>query len=237
MKNQRLVFPIALIGILGVLLSLAGAPQGAKPTPLAFGAGTSINATTFLVAGDSITAAGSHTVSSGHSGDASWIHYVNPESEPASLSWVGGWAMGGAQTGDMRAALHHASANALVLVAGTNDLAHQIGFAEIAANLQAISDIVATDVVLLSSVPPRDDAAIQTTKYNAFLRGLATDRGWLFVDGAAGLRTSEGTFKPGLSEDGVHPTIAGAQILGQAIGDALRNIPAQASGPFEAPNA
>ena len=237
MKNQRLVLPLALIGILGVILSLAGTPQGSSPIPLAFGAGTGINATTFLVSGDSITAAGSRTVSSGQSGEASWIRYVNPESGPASLSWVGGWAMGGAQTGDMRGALHHASANALVIVAGTNDLAHKIGFAEIAENLQAISDIVATDVVLLSSVPPRDDAAIQTTKYNDFLRGLATDRGWLFVDAAAGLRTSEGTFKPGLSDDGIHPSITGAQILGQAIGEALKNIPAQASGPHEAPNA
>lgn len=237
MKNQRLVFSIALIGTLGVILSLVGAPQGPKPTVLALGTGISLSATTFLVAGDSITAAGSHTVSSGHSGEASWIHYVNHESEPASLSWVGGWAMGGAQTGDMRAALHHASADALVMVAGTNDLAHNRGFAEIASNLQAISAIVATDVVLLSSVPPRDDAAIQTAKYNDFLRELATARGWLFVDAAAGLRTPAGTFKPGLSDDGVHPTIAGAQILGQAIGEALRNIPAQASGPLEVPNA
>ena len=237
MKNQRLVFPIAFIGILGVILSLAGAPQDPRPVPLAFGAGISLNTTTFLVAGDSITAAGSHTVSSGYSGEASWIHHVNHESVPASLSWVGGWAMGGAQTGDMRAALQHASANALVIVAGTNDLAHQVGFAEIASNLQGISEIVATDVVLLSSVPPRDDAAIQTAKYNDFLRGLATDRGWLFVDAAAGLRTPAGTFKPGLSDDGVHPTNAGAQILGQAIGEALRNIPARASGPLDAPTA
>lgn len=237
MKNRRWVLLIALIGTLGVILSLVAAPQGPKPTVLAFGAGISLNATTFLVAGDSITAAGSHTVSSGHSGETSWIHYVNQESDPASLSWVGGWAMGGAQTGDMRAALHHASANALVILAGTNDLAHKRGFTEIASNLQAISEIVATEVVLLSSIPPRDDAAIQTAKYNDFLRELATDRGWLFVDAAAGLRTSAGTFKPGLSDDGVHPTIAGAQILGQAIGEALKNIPAQASAPLEVPNA
>lgn len=237
MKNQRLAFPIALIGILGVLLSLVGAPQGPKPTPLALGTLAQANSTTFLVAGDSITAAGSHTVAAGQVGEASWIHFVHPEGQPSDLTWVGGWAMGGAQTGDMTRALHHASADALVIVAGTNDLAHRIGFAQIAANLQSLTKIVSTEVVLLSSVPPRDDEASQTAIYNEFLRQLAMEQGWLFVDAAAGLRTPAGTFKAGLSDDGVHPTIAGAQILGHAIGEALNNIPLQANGPLEAPNA
>lgn len=232
MKKPRRIFSLVSLGIIGVVLSLMGTPE--KPTPIALNAlmGTS----TFLVAGDSITAAGSHTVATGQVGEASWINFVHPDAELTGLSWVGGWAMGGAQTGDMVRALKHASADTLVLLAGTNDLAHHQEFAQIATNLRTITTIVTTNRVLLSSVPPRDDAAALTIDYNSFLRALATEEGWLFVDASAGLRTAQGTFKPGLSDDGVHPTLAGAEILGQAIGEALTDIPVQANGPSKAPN-
>ena len=83
-------------------------------------------------------------------------------------------------------------------------------------------------LVLLSSVPPRDDAVAATLDYNDFLRTLAGERGWMFVDASAGLRTEDNTFIEGLSDDGVHPNVEGARILGAAIGQALTTQPLQA---------
>lgn len=208
------------------LLGVSGGPRADEPVPQAFAIPASGGTqSTFMVAGDSITAAGSHTVAAGQVGEASWVNYVNTPGAPATLAWTGGWALGGAQSGDMAAALHHGRADALVILAGTNDLAHGTSHARIAENLLKITRIVQAPMVLLSSVPPRDDAVAETLSYNGFLQTLAAERGWAFVDAAAGLRSDANTFAPGLSDDGVHPNVKGARILGAAIGQALTTKP------------
>lgn len=233
MKTVRPLHSLAIVGILGVLMGLAGAPNAITPPPVALGALAGPGATTFLVAGDSITAAGSRNVSAGHIGATSWINFVNPPGAIPQLGWSGGWALGGAQSGDMSKALRHGSADTLVILAGTNDLARQTPYPVIARNLLTLTRIVSTTTVLVSSVPPRDDAVAATLDYNRFLELLAADEGWVFVDASAGLRTPEGMFKSGLSDDGVHPNLAGAAILGHAIGEALTDIPLQATGPLD----
>ncbi|MBV1778977.1 SGNH/GDSL hydrolase family protein [Paeniglutamicibacter sp. ABSL32-1] len=210
------------------LLGLTGGPRADEPMPQAIAVSVGGDHSTFRVAGDSITAAGSHTVAAGHVGEASWVNYVNAPGTPATLVWAGGWALGGAQSGDMAAALRPGSADALVILAGTNDLAHGTGHARIGENLARIARIVRAPMVLLSSIPPRDDAVAATLAYNEFLRTLAGERGWMYVDAAAGLRSEAGTFIPGLSDDGVHPNVEGARILGAAIGQALTTKPMQA---------
>ncbi|MFL4472801.1 SGNH/GDSL hydrolase family protein [Paeniglutamicibacter sp. MACA_103] len=210
------------------LLGLTGGPRADEPMAQAIALPAGGNHSTFMVAGDSITAAGSHTVAAGHVGEASWVNYVNTPGTPATLAWAGGWALGGAQSGDMAVALRPGSADALVILAGTNDLAHGTSHARIAENLVRITRIVRAPLVLLSSVPPRDDAVAATLDYNDFLRTLAGERGWLFVDASAGLRAEDNTFLAGLSDDGVHPNVEGARILGAAIGQALTTKPIQA---------
>lgn len=225
MGTRKTLLVLACLTVFAGLLGLSGGPRANEPVPQAFALPADGAHTTFMVAGDSITAAGSHTVAAGNVGEASWVNYVNMPGAPATLAWTGGWALGGAQTGDMAAALHHGSADALVLLAGTNDLAHGTPHARIAQNLVRITSIVQAPRVLLTSVPPRDDAVEATAQYNDFLQQLALDRGWLFIDAAAGLRSEEHTFAEGLSEDGVHPNVAGAKILGAAIGQALTTKP------------
>lgn len=210
------------------LLGLTGGPRADEPVPQAFALPAGASQGTFMVAGDSITAAGSRTVAAGQVGEASWINYVNTPGTTAPLAWTGGWALGGAQSGDMAAALRPGSADALVILAGTNDLAHGTGHTQIAENLARIARIVRAPVVLLSSIPPRDDAVAATLDYNDFLRTLAGERGWMYVDASAGLRSDANTFVEGLSDDGVHPNVAGARILGAAIGQALTTKPMQA---------
>ncbi|WP_411734273.1 SGNH/GDSL hydrolase family protein [Paeniglutamicibacter sp.] len=210
------------------LLGLTGGQRADEPVPQAFALPAGGNHSTFMVAGDSITAAGSRTVAAGHVGEASWVNYVNMPGTPATLAWTGGWALGGAQTGDMAAALRPSSPDALVILAGTNDLAHGTSHTRIAENLVRIARIVRAPMVLLSSIPPRDDAVAATVDYNDFLRTLAGERGWMYVDASAGLRSEADTFLPGLSDDGVHPNVEGARILGAAIGQALTTKPMQA---------
>lgn len=210
------------------LLGLSGGPRADEPVPQAFAVPAGNTAVSFMVAGDSITAAGSATVSLGNLGEASWVNFVNAPGAPQTLAWRGGWALGGAQSGDMAAALRHGRADALVILAGTNDLAHGTGYQRIASNLSRLPGIVQAPVVLLSSVPPRDGAVQATIAYNNFLRTLAEQRGWVFVDATAGLRSEQGTFLPGLSNDGVHPNVEGAKILGAALGQALTTKPIMA---------
>ncbi len=207
------------------MLIQGGMGPTVQPIPQAFSVPAGGEHSTFKVAGDSITAAGSNTVAAGHVGEASWVNFVNDPETPTELIWTGGWALGGAQSGDMASALRNGSADSLVILAGTNDLAHGNGQERIAKNLARIANIVKAPVVLLSSVPPRDDAAEATVAYNEFLVQLAGERGWRFVDAAAGLRSDANTFLPGLSDDGIHPNAAGAQILGNAIGQALTATP------------
>ena len=58
--------------------------------------------------------------------------------------------------------------------------------------------------------------------YNERLHDLAGDRGWRFVDASAGLRTADGRFSDGMSSDGLHPSVDGARVLGEAIAAGLR---------------
>ena len=225
MGTRKPLLILACLTVFTGLLGISGGPRANEPVPQAFALPAGGTQTTFMVAGDSITAAGSHTVAAGHVGEASWVNYVNTPGAPATLVWTGGWALGGAQSGDMAAALRHGTADALVLLAGTNDLAHGTPHARIAQNLIRISSIVQSPTVLLASVPPRDDAVAATVAYNDFLQQLALDRGWQFVDASAGLRSEENTFADGLSTDGVHPNVAGAKILGAAIGQGLTTKP------------
>lgn len=235
MGTRKPLLILAIVSVFAGLLGFSGGPRADQPVPQAFALPAGGVQVGFMVAGDSITAAGSHTVADGHVGEASWINYVNTPGAPPALVWTGGWALGGAQTGDMAAALRHGSADALVILAGTNDLARHTTRGRTAANLIRISQIVQAPRVLLSSVPPRDDAVQATVEYNGFLQSLAAERGWIFVDAAAGLRSDANTFAAGLSDDGVHPNVEGAKILGAAIGQALGTKPVVAIADTEEP--
>ncbi|MDO2934048.1 SGNH/GDSL hydrolase family protein [Paeniglutamicibacter sulfureus] len=228
MGTRKPFLILACMAVFVGLLGLSGMPRADEPLPQAFAVPAGVNHNTFMVAGDSITAAGSRKVAVGHVGEASWVRYVNTPGTPATLAWTGGWALGGAQSGDMAVALRAGSADSLVILAGTNDLAHGNSHTMIGENLARIARIVRAPMVLLSSIPPRDDAVAATVAYNEFLKTFAGERGWTYVDASAGLRSEANTFIEGLSDDGVHPNVEGAKILGAAIGQALTTKPMQA---------
>lgn len=166
--------------------------------------------------GDSITAADSRDIAGGVPGPGSWVSYaVGPEVE-----FVGGWAEWGASIARMADAVTEPfDADVLVILAGTND----VGWTapeEIDAGLRTIVDRAGVDAVVLSSVPPLDGAVEEAERMNAELEDVAHRHDWTWVDSAAGLRDG-GAFAEGMSVDGVHPSDAGARVIGEAIAPAV----------------
>ena len=241
--NAR-ALPAVLVLLLGVLLTLAGC----TPTPAEDGTSTGTGSTsgteapsgtevpsgseatsgteatsavdpdqlTIAVVGDSITQASAPTFAPGQVSEDSWVRYA--VGDPIELT--GGWARWGATTAEMAAAASPVDADILVIMAGTNDLAVGTEPEQVAADLQRIVDQVGADQVLLCAVPPIDARPEAVPPFNEFLSQTAAANGWAWTDPAAGIR-SEGTFEPGMSVDGVHPTQAGATQIGIGVRQAL----------------
>lgn len=173
---------------------------------------------TFAVVGDSIADADSPDFAAGDLGAGSWATYVVEN----GFAFSGGWAEWGATTAMMADAVGSIEADVLVILAGTNDVAFGIPFDESAANLDRIVDVVGIEDVVVVSIPPVDAFPAGADAYNEDLEDLAGDRGWRFVDASAGLRTTDGRFRDGMSFDGLHPSVDGARVLGEAIAAGLR---------------
>jgi lysophospholipase L1-like esterase len=166
--------------------------------------------------GDSLTAAGGNLGGTDFS-ENTWLFDV----VEAGIPWAGGWARPGATTADMLAHVEPVpEADAVVILAGTNDVALGIPFPEIADNLCAIAARVGASRVIVSSIPPLARIPDAPRAFNARLEALASEQGWEFVDAAAGLREGAG-WAEGMTVDGVHPTPRGQRVLGAAIRDAL----------------
>jgi lysophospholipase L1-like esterase len=111
--------------------------------------------------------------------------------------------------------------DALVVMAGTNDVLQGIPWEQSAANIEAVVEAVGVDRVVLCTIVPLASDLAGEADFNAHLAELADEHGWQLVDSAAAVRAPDGQWLPGLSEDGIHPTDAGAALLGTAIHDAL----------------
>jgi lysophospholipase L1-like esterase len=142
---------------------------------------------------------------------------------------VGGWAHAGATTEDILQGLAGrppaqaatAGPDVLVIMAGNNDVDASLPFDVVDENLVAIAGMVQAPRVVLSTIAPEDQDAAAVTDFNARLPELATRQGWQLVDPMAGVGDGRGHYVPGTSEDGVHPTAAGARLIGAALRSAL----------------
>lgn len=161
--------------------------------------------------GDSITQADGN-VPAGELGTASWLSTAATD----GVVFAGGWARGGATTADMLAAAEPADADVLVILAGTNDPGAGISAEATAGNLRALVDRVGVERVVLSAVPPRDEAPAVAVATNEGLATLAEQEGWVFADPMAGVRDGD-RFAPGMSSDGLHPREEGAAVIGAAL--------------------
>lgn len=224
MRSFPPVPAILAILALAAVLQLQGVQSLSEDPARALPGATPVGSTSFMVAGDSITADTSPNVSGGELGERSWVRFADDPG--GGTTWVGGWALGGATTGDMALHLKPVEAQVLVILGGTNDLSHGVPRTEVAANLLAIAATAGTPRVLVSSIPPRDDNGAATAAFNDWLAEFAVSRGWEFIDASAGLRDPQDplSFAPEHTYDGLHPSLSGARVLGEAIGAALPGL-------------
>lgn len=171
---------------------------------------------TFAAVGDSVTEGDSPDFNAGKTGSLSW-----PSHMPSGTKFAGGWAKRGSTTAAMAANVKPVPADVLVMIAGTNDIIQGVPFSESASNLKAIASKVAAKRVVVSAVPPLDQDPAAAAAYNQKLEALAGNAGWTFVDAMAGVRNGD-RYAPGMTADGVHPTLPGVNSISDALSKAIR---------------
>jgi acyl-CoA thioesterase-1 len=173
---------------------------------------------TVVVVGDSITAGTGPTDRADTPGPQSWLNGA----WGAPLEFRGGWAVPGATTEQMQAGAAGLAADVLVLLGGTNDLATGVGWPASQEHLLGVVAAVAVGHVVLSAIPPSNSFPAPALDYNAQLAALALQQGWEFVDPWTAVNQA-GSFAPGTSPDGVHPTPEVAAQAGGVIRASLLN--------------
>jgi lysophospholipase L1-like esterase len=114
----------------------------------------------------------------------------------------------------------------VVILAGTNDIAGNTGPMtpeETESNLSSMADLAAANgirVVLCSVTPafdfpwnPGQAPAQKIAVLNAWIRGYAAAKGYVYVDYYSAMKDERGGLPPALSRDGVHPLPAGYAIM------------------------
>ena len=122
----------------------------------------------------------------------------------------------------MMADVVHLKPKAVHIMAGTNDIAGNTGpmtRAQTQDNLRMMAEVArASGIdVLLASIPPSSafpwrpglDVTPSIRLLNQWIKGYAEGTGAAFVDYTPVLATPEGAMKPGMADDGVHPTARG----------------------------
>ena len=118
------------------------------------------------------------------------------------------------------------SPEVVTVMGGTNDVGNKVAEATVIANLTAIVDALkAANVrVILLTIPPRTDPtfAEPIRSLNASIRTLAVSEGVALADIYPALAQTDGTYVPGLTRDGLHPSAAGNAAIASVVVDALR---------------
>jgi lysophospholipase L1-like esterase len=115
---------------------------------------------------------------------------------------------------------------AVHIMAGTNDVAGNTGAATMATvqgNIQSMAELARAHGirVILASIPPaaafrwapEKQPVPQIRALNAWLKAYAAKNGFTYVDYFAAMADSAGGMRPGLADDGVHPTEAGYAVM------------------------
>src|SRR4051794_36635513 len=127
-------------GACALVLLVAGcdakAAELADPAPIASSSAavTPAGPLTVVAVGDSVTDADSADFPAGVFGPGSWVSTADRD----GVDVIGGWAIKGATTAAMAAGAQPSDADALVVMAGTNDVLQGIPWEQSAANIEAI---------------------------------------------------------------------------------------------------
>ncbi|WP_133625970.1 GDSL-type esterase/lipase family protein [Enemella evansiae] len=178
----------------------------------------------FAAVGASFTEMGSPTYGSGTyfdqtlPGPGSWAYWT--DQDPA-LQLTGGYAHSGWRTSDLAGVsdLRVQSGSYLVILAGTNNVLRREPFSNVPADLDRIvaTSGVPAQRVLISLLPPTDPAPDLIAPFNSLIRSWAANRGVQVISAAEHMDAGDGSFKPGMSTDGVHLTQQEARRLGESV--------------------
>ena len=140
---------------------------------------------------------------------------------------------------------------AVLLLAGTNDLARGIPADGIAANYQTMADLASFNKikVLFASLTPVSDyhkdqdpsyertpqrPAALILSVNEWLQKFCMQRGYSYVDYHAATVDPAGQFKEDLSDDGLHPNAKGYRVMAPLASAALNKVLTPAATPVPA---
>jgi lysophospholipase L1-like esterase len=172
--------------------------------------------------GDSITS-GNSVPSLGMLGSRSWLAYAVCEGR---LPYTYNAGLPNQTTEQIAARLPELldrEPRVVVVLAGTNDInkprPYSVAIDVIGSMLTQITTAGAAPV--LGTLPPFDFAPEETVKFNSRLRDLAVTQGVSLIDFHAALAAGD-RFAAGMSDDGVHPSIAGARVMAAAAIPPLR---------------
>ncbi len=144
-------------------------------------------------------------------------------------------------------------ADVAVILAGTNDIGGNTGpmsLEEIAANLASIADIAKAHGVraVFSSLLPPAHKETPGSRFNllkhpldtvlglnAWLQGYCAAGGLEFIDYFGAMSGPNGLVRPELSEDGLHPTALGYQIMAPLAEAAIRHCAKAGTSPAGRP--
>jgi lysophospholipase L1-like esterase len=107
------------------------------------------------------------------------------------------------------------------VMGGTNDISQGVPLSAVESNLGAIVDRAqASDItVILLTIPPRGDEtyAVETAEVNSAIWRLGALKGVQVVDIHGALSAPDGTYRPGMTVDGVHPSKAGYAVIAETV--------------------
>jgi len=235
--------PRGLVGVLAAaaLLSLAGCTSVPRSAPVAGGVGTTSapsptahpslgtrgNPARVAIVGDSLTAGGARTIPAMGLDQDTWMTYAQGN----GVTWVGGWAMGGATVQTMaQNARPIPRVDVLVLMAGTNDVRHHVTFAQSASSYVSIVTTIHPRHVIIGAIPPYDADPMAAAAYAKQLKAFARAKGWGYTDPWHFARDGQ-NYAAGVSNDGIHPMTGGYRIIGHEYREAiLRAVSAPIGG-------
>jgi lysophospholipase L1-like esterase len=128
---------------------------------------------------------------------------------------------------------------AVVILAGTNDIAGNTGPTTLAAiedNLASMTELARAHgirVVLASLLPVHDDVVKDQTAHrppatiralNAWIKDYAARERLGFIDYHAAMVDARGELKAGLSDDGLHPNAAGYEVMAPLAQSAIDRV-------------
>ncbi|MDP5182313.1 GDSL-type esterase/lipase family protein [Blastococcus sp. BMG 814] len=173
--------------------------------------------------GDSITA-GSHVAALDIGVDDSYFDVLGCRGD-SPVTYGGNAGVGGERSDEILARVPEALAprpDTVLVLAGTNDVRQGRTDGTIDTLTRIAEEVEAGGATpVFATLPPSAEFPDETVALNERLRVWADERGVELLDFWTPLADPDGTFAEGMSDDGTHPSLEGAEVLADVVADAL----------------